>query len=126
MDSGVLVVHPSVAAASVKELIAVAIAQKLAYGSAGVESATHLGTESLLQAAKMRILHVPYQSAGQATTAVLGGETQVLLTNMASVLLHFSGGRLRPIGGSSLKRSAAAPEIPTLSESGLPGFEYAT
>jgi len=122
----VLVVHPSVAAASVKDLIAVANAQKMAYGSAGMGSATHLGTELLLQAAKVRILHVPYQSAGQATTAVLGGETQVLLTNMASVLPHIATGRLRPIGISSLKRSAATPEIPTLSESGLPGFEYAT
>jgi tripartite-type tricarboxylate transporter receptor subunit TctC len=121
-----LVVHPSVAAASVKELIALAKTQKLSYGSAGVGSATHLGTELLLYTAKMPMLHVPYKSAGQATTALLGGETQVLLTNMASVVPHVSGGRLKAIGISSKQRSPVAPQVPTLQESGLPGFEYAT
>ena len=121
-----LAVHPSVAAASVKDLIALAKVQKLSYGSAGVGSATHLGTELLLYMAKMPMLHVPYKSAGQATTALLAGETQVLLTNMASVVPHVSGGRLKAIGISSKKRSPVAPQVPTLQESGLPGFEYAT
>lgn len=121
-----LVVHPSVAAASINELIALAKSQKLAYGSAGVGSATHLGTELLLYTAKMPLLHVPYKSAGQATSALLAGETQVLLTNMASVVPHVASGRLKAVGISSTKRSPVAPQVPTLHESGLPGFEYAT
>jgi tripartite-type tricarboxylate transporter receptor subunit TctC len=72
------------------------------------------------------MLHVPYKSAGLATSAVLSGEAQVLLTNMASVLPHLSSGKLKAMGVSSLKRSDAAPQVPTLSESGLPQFEYVT
>src|SRR5687768_11810968 len=98
-----LVVHPSVGAASLKELVALAGAQpgKLAYASAGVGSATHLGTELFLHTSKTRMLHVPYRSAGLATTAVLAGEVQVLLTNMASVLPHVASGRLKTMGISS-------------------------
>jgi tripartite-type tricarboxylate transporter receptor subunit TctC len=121
-----LVVHPSVAAASIKELIALAKSQKLSYGSAGVGSATHLGTELLLYTAKIPMLHVPYKSAGQATGALLAGETQVLLTNMASVVPHVASGRLKAVGISSKKRSPVVPHVPALAESGLPGFEYAT
>jgi tripartite-type tricarboxylate transporter receptor subunit TctC len=121
-----LVVHPSVAAASIKELIALAKSQKLSYGSAGVGSATHLGTELLLYTAKIHMLHVPYKSAGLATSALLGGETQVLLTNMASVAPHATSGRLKAVGISSRKRSPVVPQVPTLDESGLAGFEYAT
>jgi tripartite-type tricarboxylate transporter receptor subunit TctC len=122
----VLVVHPSVKAASVQELVALSKSTKLAYASAGVGSATHLGTELLLYTARAQMLHVPYKSAGLATSAVLAGETQVLLTNMASVLPHVGSGKLKAIGVSSAKRSAIAPQIPTLSESGLAGFDYAT
>jgi tripartite-type tricarboxylate transporter receptor subunit TctC len=121
-----LVVHPSVAAASVKELIALSKSSNLAYASAGVGSATHLGTELLLYTSKAPMLHVPYKSAGQATTAVLAGDAQVLLTNMASVLPHVASGKLKAVGISSPKRSALAPQVPTIGESGLPGFEYAT
>jgi tripartite-type tricarboxylate transporter receptor subunit TctC len=122
----ILVVHPSVKAASVQELVALSNSTKLAYASAGVGSATHLGTELLLYTARAQMLHVPYKSAGLATSAVLAGETQVLLTNMASVLPHVGSGKLRAIGVSSAKRSPVAPQIPTLSESGLAGFDYAT
>ena len=72
------------------------------------------------------MLHVPYRSAGQATSAVLAGEAQVLMTNMASVLPHIATGKLKAMGISSLKRSPAAPQVPTISDSGLPGFKYAT
>ncbi len=123
-----LVVHPSVKAATVKELLALAKASpgKLPYASAGIGSATHLGTELLLYASKVEMLHVPYKSAGLATSALVSGETLVLLTNMASVLPHVASGRLTALGISSAKRSALAPAVPTLSESGLPGFQYAT
>jgi tripartite-type tricarboxylate transporter receptor subunit TctC len=123
-----LVVHPSVAAASVKDLIALARKSpgKLPYASAGIGSATHLGTELLMYAAKIELLHVPYKSAGLATNALVSGEAQVLLTNMASVLPHVAAGRLKAMGISSIDRSTLAPQVPTLAESGLPGFEYAT
>jgi len=123
-----LVVHASVPARTLKDLIALAKATpgKLAYASAGVGSATHLGTELLLHTASIKAQHVPYKSAGQATTAVLSGETQLLLTNMASVLPHLAGGKIRALGTSATERSPLAPDVPTMSESGLAGFHYAT
>ncbi len=123
-----LAVHSSVAANSVRDLIALAKAQpgKLTYASAGTGSATHLGSELLKYSAGINLLHVPYKSAGLATNALLSNETQVLLTNMASVLPFAKSGRIKALGISSLKRSPLAPEIPTVAESGIPGFEYAT
>ena len=124
----VLAVNGAVSAATVKELIAFARAQpgRLAYGSAGPGSATHLGSELFRVAAGIELLHLPYKSAGLATNALLAGEAQVLLTNMASVLPHLKGGKVRALAVTSLKRSPLAPEIPTLAESGLPRFEYLT
>lgn len=123
-----LAVHPSVAANSVRDLIALAKSQpdRLAFASAGAGSATHLGTELLMHAAGIKLLHVPYKSAGQAGAALLAGESQVLLTNMASLLPFVRSGKVRGLGVSSLQRMAQAPDIPTIAEAGLPGFEYAT
>jgi tripartite-type tricarboxylate transporter receptor subunit TctC len=123
-----LAVNASVAATSVKELVALAKAQpgKLAYGSAGAGSATHLGSELFRVAAGIELLHLPYKSAGLATNALLSGEAQVLVTNMASVLPHLKGGKVRALGVTSLKRSSLAPDVPTVSEAGLPKFEYLT
>ena len=124
----VLAVQASVPAHTLAELVSYAKAHPdaLAYGSAGSGSATHLGTELLKYSAGIKLMHLPYKSAGQATTALLSGEAQVLLTNMASVLPHRDSGRIRLLGISSARRSALAPEMPTLAESGLPGFEYTT
>ena len=124
----ILAVHSSVAASSVKELIALARAHpgKLTYASAGPGSATHLGTELLKYTAGIDLLHIPYKSAGQATSALLSGETQILLTNMATVLPHVRSGRIKALGVSSLKRSPLAPDLPTVAEAGVPGFEYTT
>jgi tripartite-type tricarboxylate transporter receptor subunit TctC len=123
-----LAVHASVPATNVKELLALGRAQpgKLAYGSAGAGSATHLGSELFRIAGGVELLHLPYKSAGLATNALLSGEAQVLITNMASLLPHLKGGKVRALGVTSLKRSALAPEIPTVSEAGLPKFEYLT
>jgi tripartite-type tricarboxylate transporter receptor subunit TctC len=123
-----LVVNAAVPAHDLRQLIALAKSKPgaLAYASAGVGSATHLGTELLLHTASVQAQHVPYKSAGLATTAVLSGETQVLLTNMASLLPHLKGGRIRALGTSAAERSPLAPDVPTLSEGGLPGFQYAT
>ena len=124
----VLAVHASVQAATVRELQALAKSQpgRLAYGSAGAGSATHLGSELFRLAAGIDLLHIPYKSAGLATGALLSGEAQVLLTNTASVLPHLKGGKVRALGVTSLKRIALASDIPTLAESGLPKFEYLT
>jgi len=123
-----LAVHPSVPVASVRDLVALAKTQpgKLAVASAGPGSATHLGSELLQHATGIRMLHVPYKSAGQATTALLSGEVQVLLTNMASLLPHVKSGKVRSLGVSSPQRSPLAPELPTIAEAGVPGFEYQT
>ena len=124
----ILAVSSSVPASSVKDLVALAKSSpgKLAYGSAGAGSATHLGTELFKYMSGTNILHVPYKSAGQATSAVLGGEVQVLLTNMASVMPHAKTGRLRILGITSAKRSSIAPDIPTIAEAGVAGYEYST
>ncbi len=124
----ILAVHPAVAATSIRELLVLARAQpgKLAYASAGPGSATHLGTELLQHAAGILMLHVPYKSAGQAATALLAGESQVLLTNMASMLPLVRTGKVRALGVSSFQRSTMAPEVPTIAESGIPRFEYLT
>jgi tripartite-type tricarboxylate transporter receptor subunit TctC len=123
-----LVVNAGVAAKSLQELLALAKAKpgQLAYGSAGIGSATHLGSELFLHTAKLKMQHIPYKSAGLATTAVLSGEVQLLMTNAASVLPHIPGGKIRALGVSAKTRSALAPEVPTLHEAGLPGFEYTT
>lgn len=124
----VLAVHPSLPASTVKELIALARAQpgRFAYGSAGPGSATHMGSELFRLAAGIELLHLPYKSAGLATSALLAGEVQVLLTNMASVLPQAKAGRARMLAVTSPKRLALVPDLPTVAESGLPRFEYLT
>ncbi len=105
----ILAVHPSVPASSVKELIALARSQpgRLSFASAGAGSATHLGTELLQHAAGISMLHVPYKSAGLATSALLSGEVQVLLTNMASTLPYVKSGKIKALGVSSRQAFAA-------------------
>ncbi len=124
----ILAVHASVPAGTVKELIALARAQpgKLAYASAGSGSATHLGAELFKYSTGIDLVHVPYKSAGLATSALLSGEVQVVLTNMASVLPHLKSGRIKALGISASKRSSLAPTLPTVAESGVEGFEYST
>jgi len=123
-----LVIAQGVKAANVSQLIELARAQpgRLAYGSAGVGSATHLGGELLRSTARIDLVHVPYKSAGLAMTALLAGEVQILVTNMATVLPHVKAGRVRSLGISSASRSELAPDTPTVIEGGLPGFEYDT
>ncbi len=124
----ILAVQAGVTASTVAELLTLAKAQpgKLTYASAGSGSATHLGTELLKHSAAIDLLHVPYKSAGLAMNALVGGETHVLLTNMASVLPHLKSGRIKALGISSAKRSPLAPDLPTIAESGVPGYEYST
>ena len=124
----ILVVHPSLAARTLKEFITLARSQpgKLTYGSAGLGSGTHLAMELLLLTHKLELVHVPYKGTGPALVAVLGNETSALLSTFASALPHVKAGRLRTLGVTSARRSPALPEAPTIAEAGMPGYEYAT
>ena len=120
-----LVLNPGVKANTLKEFVALAKSQpgKLNYASAGAGSTTHLAMEMLKQAAAIDIVHVPYKGNGPAGVATLGGQVQALFGSMPAVLPHAKSGKLRPIAVGTTKRSPALPEVPTVAESGFPGFE---
>ena len=123
-----LVVHPSLPARTVREFIALAKARpgQIDYASGGSGGSPHLATELFKKMAGIDLNHVPYRGAGPALTDVLAGQVQVMFANSAPALPQLRSGRLRALGISSLKRSAVAPEIPTITESGVPGFEAIT
>ncbi len=122
----VLLVHPSVPARSVTELIALAKAKtgQLNYASAGVGSANYLNTELFQSHAGITVVHIPYQGGGQAMTAIVGGEAQMLFITVPPALPHIKSGRVRALAATSPKRIAALPDVPTLGETVLPGFEF--
>jgi tripartite-type tricarboxylate transporter receptor subunit TctC len=124
----IITAHPAVPAKTLKELIAVMKAQpgKLAFGSAGAGTASHLANEQFLVAAGAKALHVPYKSAGLATTALLGGEIQFMVTNMATALPQVKSGRLKAFAVTGAQRVPSVPDLPTAAEAGLPGYEYTT
>jgi len=121
----VLVINSGVAAKSVQDLIALAKAKpgQLNYGSGGTGTTTHLGVELFKLAAGVNIVHVPYKGTGQSLTDVIGGQVQMMMSSMLPAVPHVKAGRLRALGVTSARRSAIYPELPTLAESGLPGFE---
>ena len=121
----VLVINAGVAAKSVQELIALARAKpgQLNYGSGGTGTTTHLGVELFKLAAGVNIVHVPYKGTGQALTDVIGGQVQMMMSSMLPAVPHVKAGRLRALGVTSARRAAVYPDLPTLAESGLPGFE---
>ena len=120
-----LVLNPGVKATNLKEFIALVKSQpgKLNYASAGAGSTTHLAMEMLKHAAGIDIVHVPYNGNGPAGTAVLGGQVQALFGSMPAVLPQAQSGKLRPIAVGTTKRSPALPDVPSVAESGFPGFE---
>lgn len=120
-----LVVHPSVQARTLQEFVALAKSQpgKLNFASAGTGSTTQLAMEMLKVAAGIDIVHIPYNGNGPAGTATLGGQVQALFGSMPAVLPHAKGGKLRPLAVGTVKRSPSLPEVPTVAESGFPGFE---
>ena len=124
----VLVVHPSVPANSVKELIALAKAKPgmLNFGSSGNGAPTHLAGEMFKTATGTSLVHVPYKGAGPAANALIAGEIQVMFAPIVSVLPHVKSGRLRALAVTSAARSSAAPELPTLAESGLTGYDISS
>jgi tripartite-type tricarboxylate transporter receptor subunit TctC len=124
----VLVVHPSVPARSVKELIALAKSRpgQLNFASSGPGDTNHLSGELFQIQADVRMTHVPYKGAAPGTISVIMGETDLMFSNIVPAIPPVKSGQLRALGITSLKRSPMLPEVPTIAESGLPGFEVQT
>lgn len=121
----VLVVHPSVPARSVKELIALAKAKpgQLNYASSGVGGGGHLSIELFKWMAELDIVHVPYKGGGEATGAVVAGQVHLLSTSTGAAMPQVRAGRLRALAVTSAKRSPEFQDLPTVAESGLPGYD---
>jgi tripartite-type tricarboxylate transporter receptor subunit TctC len=118
-------VHPSLPARSIKEFIALAKSKPgtLTYGSAGNGSANHLATERFAHMAGVKLVHVPYKGGGPAVISIVQGETTTLFATIPSSIQHFKTGRLIPLAVSSAKRNPALPDLPTIAEAGVPGYE---
>jgi tripartite-type tricarboxylate transporter receptor subunit TctC len=121
----ILMVHPSVLASSVQELIALAKANpgKLTFSSPGVGSQAHVAGEMLKSMANVDMLHVAYKGMAPALNDLLGGQVSMMFVSVSSGLKHAQAGKLRALGVASLKRSPALPDLQTIAEQGLPGFE---
>jgi tripartite-type tricarboxylate transporter receptor subunit TctC len=120
----VIVVNAEVKANNIRELIALAKASpgKLAFGSSGTGAASHLAGELFKSMANVDLLHVPYKGTGQALTDLLGGQVQVMFAPAQTVLPHVQTGKLRALAVTSAKRSETLPQLPTVAESGVPGY----
>jgi tripartite-type tricarboxylate transporter receptor subunit TctC len=121
----ILVVHPSVEARSVKELIKLARPRpgEFSFGSAGVGSGSHFSGELFNVMAGVKLLHVPYAGTAQAATDLLGGRLQMMFSPASTVLGFVAEGKLVALASTGLRRASAAPNLPTIAESGLPGFD---
>jgi tripartite-type tricarboxylate transporter receptor subunit TctC len=121
----VVAVHPSVKANTLAEFVALAKQQpeKLAYGTSGSGSIMHVASEYFLDAAKIKVLHVPYKGTGPALQDTIGGQVQLIFGAIPATLPHVKAGRLRALAVTTSKRVAAAPDLPTVAESGYPGYE---
>jgi tripartite-type tricarboxylate transporter receptor subunit TctC len=124
----VLVVNPSIPAASVKEFVAYAKANpgKLNFGSGSTGSAGHLAGELFKSMAGVDMVHVPYKGAGPAMQDLIGGRIQLMFDNLASSLAQVRAGRVKALAVTTARRSSLAPDLPTIAESGLPGFDIST
>jgi tripartite-type tricarboxylate transporter receptor subunit TctC len=123
----VLVLHPAVNANSVKELVALAKSQpgKLAYGSTGGGAASHLSAELFKAMTGTDMLHVPYKGIGNAVNDLLGGQVQLMIAPSQAVMQHVKSGKLKALAVSGAERSPSLPDLPTISEAGVPGYESA-
>ena len=124
----ILVVHPSVPVKSVRELLALAKTKprQINYGSGGVGTASHLATELLQLTSRTEMVHVPYKGLGPALTDLMGGQIQLIISTMASALPQVKAGKLRPLAVTTVTRSSFFPEVPTMDEAGVRGYEFNT
>jgi tripartite-type tricarboxylate transporter receptor subunit TctC len=121
----ILVVHPAVPAQSVKDLLALARSKpgRMTSASAGTGGVQHMALDLLKMTAKVDIVHVPYKGAGPAIPDLIGGHVDMFFSGMPPALPHVKSGKLRALAVTTAKRSAAAPEVPTMAESGVTGFD---
>ncbi|HUP94577.1 MAG TPA: tripartite tricarboxylate transporter substrate binding protein [Burkholderiales bacterium] len=121
-----LVVHPAVPAKNVQELVALAKAKPgaLNYGSAGTATGTHLSAELFKYMTGTDMVHVPYKGGGAAIPALLGGQVQLMFSTTVAALPQVRAGKLRALAVTSAKRSVSAPDVPTIAESGVPGYDH--
>jgi tripartite-type tricarboxylate transporter receptor subunit TctC len=121
----VLVVHPSLPAKTAKDLVAIAKSKpgQLNYTSSGIGSINHMAMEVLKGAAKIDVVHIPHKGMGPALTDLMAGNVQILIVSLPSVAAQMKSGRLRALGVTGNKRTSFAPELPTVAESGVPGYE---
>ncbi len=124
----ILVVQPSSPVKTVKDLIALAKSKPgtLNFPSAGVGSSSHLAGEMLKSMAGIDMVHVPYKGGGPALVALLSGQVQLMFATLPAAMPHVKSGKLRPVAVTTSHRSQALPELPTIAESGVPGYEAAT
>ncbi len=122
---GVLTVHPSLPVKTTKEFLALAKSRpgQILYSSSGNGSAPHLQMALLTSMANLKLVHVPYKGGAPQVTALLAGETQASFATIGTVVTHIRAGKLRPLGVGSAKPAKALPGVPTISESGVPGYE---
>jgi tripartite-type tricarboxylate transporter receptor subunit TctC len=121
--TNVLALHPSVPASSVKELIALAKEKSLLAGSSGIGATGHLAIELFNLMAGVKLVHVPYKGGGPAMGDLVGGQVNLIFATTASAIPHLKSGRIKGIAVTTAKRSALLPDLPTISESGLAGFD---
>ena len=124
----ILVAHPALPARSFKEFIALARSApgKLTYGSSGIGGGTHLAMELLIMTMKVELVHVPYKGTGPGLSALMGNQISVIFSTFASALPHVKAGRLQAFAVSNARRAPTLPDVPTIAESGVPGYEYST
>jgi tripartite-type tricarboxylate transporter receptor subunit TctC len=124
----ILIVHPSLPVKSVRELIALAKARpgQLSFGSGGSGSTAHLSGELFRTMANIRIVHIPFKGAPSAALGVIGGQVEMALLNLPPTLPQVRSGRLKALAVTTAKRASAIPELPTIAEAGVPGYEAAT
>lgn len=124
----ILVVHPSVPAASVKELIALAKSKPgvLNYGISGIATSTHMAGELFMHLTGTHMVSIPYKGGAPGMTALLGGQVQLYFATISTAIPHIRSGKLRALGVTTAKRSVAAPEFPTIAEAGVSGYEHSS
>ena len=124
----ILIVHPSLPVKSVRELIALARARpgELSFGSGGSGSTAHLSGELFRTMANIKIVHIPFKGAPSAALGVIGGQVEMALLNLPPTLPQVKSGRLKGLAVTTAKRTGAIPELPTIAEAGVPGYEAST